>query len=432
MAVWRAGLRLLLWAGLTLGAASAFAQIPPAPVQTPTPALLRVFLDCDECDFEFLRQNVAFIDYVRDRNVADVHVLVTTQGTGGGGRAWTLKFIGLGRFQSQDRTLAFNTGSTATGDERRQEFARVFKIGVVGYAADSTAAPGLDVTFKPQGAPAQPTRDRWNYWVFNVSGGGNLSGEQVNKSRSFRGSLSASRTTANWKINVSVGRDGRKSTFDIDDTTRLVSRQHSWHVDTLIVRSLGPKWSLGGRAGVSHSSFSNTDKSITGAPGIEFDVFPYSESSRRSLTFQYTVGATHYDYRDITIYDKLDETVPHHALNVSLGLKQPWGSVGASADVTQHLNRTERYRSSVFGNADVRLFKGFSFNVFGNYAKIRDQIGLPKSVASTEEILLQIRQLHTGYSYFVGFNLNYSFGSIFNTVVNPRFGGSGGGFFFVF
>ena len=161
-------------------------------------------------------------------------------------------------------------------------------------------------------------------------------------------------------------------------------------------------------------------------------MFPYSESSRRSLTFQYTVGATHYDYREVTIYDRLDETVPHHGLNISLGLKQPWGSVGTSADITQHLNHTERYRSSVFGSADVRLFKGFSFNVFANYSKIKDQIALPKSAVSTEEILLQIRQLHTGYSYFMGFNLNYSFGSIFNTIVNPRFGGSGGRMFFFF
>ena len=72
-------------------------------------------------------------------------------------------------------------------------------------------------------------------------------------------------------------------------------------------------------------------------------------------------------------------------------------------------------------NADVRLFKGFSFNVFGDYSRIRDQINLRKSDVEEEEILLRLRQLATGYSYFVGFGVTYRFGSIYNNVVNPRF-----------
>ena len=59
---------------------------------------LRVFLDCAQCDENYLRTEITFINYVRDRADADVHVLVTTQPTGGGGQEYTIKFIGLGRF----------------------------------------------------------------------------------------------------------------------------------------------------------------------------------------------------------------------------------------------------------------------------------------------------------------------------------------------
>ena len=52
-----------------------------------------------------------------------------------------------------------------------------------------------------------------------------------------------------------------------------------------------------------------------------------------------------------------------------------------------------------------------------------DQIALPKQGASAEEILLRIRQLETNYSYSVGMGFSYSFGSIFTSIVNPRFGG---------
>ncbi len=39
--------------------------------------------------------------------------------------------------------------------------------------------------------------------------------------------------------------------------------------------------------------------------------------------------------------------------------------------------------------------------------------------------LLRQRQLLTGYQYFFNFGFGYSFGSIFNNIVNPRFGGGG-------
>ena len=408
----------------------AAAQTPPAgpPAQTPpSTELIRIFLDCQfECDEEYLRQNVTFIDYVRDRTVADLHVLVTTQSTGGGGMAWTVAFIGVGRFQGQDRTLTFSTPQTATSDERRREFARVFKLGLAGYAATSAVASRLDVTFsKPDAAaPTTAARDPWNFWVFRINGGGNMNGEQRQKSRSFRVSFSANRTTEQWKISLSGNRETDRSDFELEDET-VVSRRHSWSVNGLVVKSLGAHWSLGFQSRTSHSSFSNTDNSFHAAPGIEFDIFPYAESSRRSLTIQYNVGATFYDYREITIYDKASETVPNHSVSASLGLRQPWGSVSAMASVSQHLNNTERYRAGVFGSTDVRLFKGFSFNVFGSYDRIRDQIGLPKAGISTEEVLLRIRQLETGYSYYVSVGVSYSFGSIFNSVVNPRFGGGG-------
>ena len=46
--------------------------------------------------------------------------------------------------------------------------------------------------------------------------------------------------------------------------------------------------------------------------------------------------------------------------------------------------------------------------------------------ATTEEILVRQRQLASGYNYYMSFSVSYSFGSIFNNIVNPRFGGGGG------
>ena len=39
-----------------------------------------------------------------------------------------------------------------------------------------------------------------------------------------------------------------------------------------------------------------------------------------------------------------------------------------------------------------------------------------------EEVLLRLRRLRSGYEYNLQIGLTYTFGSIFNTIVNPRFG----------
>lgn len=92
---------------------------------------------------------------------------------------------------------------------------------------------------------------------------------------------------------------------------------------------------------------------------------------------------------------------------------------------SQFLTQPSKYSIEAYGETQVRLFKGFSFNVFGSLSRTRDQIYLPAGEATHEEILVRQRQLATGYQYYINFGLSYSFGSIFNNVVNPRFGGGG-------
>jgi hypothetical protein len=225
---------LTRWVGVCLFLAALlapralFAQTTPAtPPATTAASLIRVFVDCYECDTEYLRQNVQFVDYVRDRTVADVHLLVTTEGTGGGGRSWTLKFIGLGRFDKLDRTLTFTTAQTATSDDRRKEFSRVFKLGMAPYAMDSSVGAQLDVQWtKPTAtaaAAATPAKDPWNYWVFRTNANGSKNGEQSTSSSSYRLSLSANRTTANWKISLSSNGNVNKNQFALGDGRTIKS-----------------------------------------------------------------------------------------------------------------------------------------------------------------------------------------------------------------
>jgi hypothetical protein len=120
------------------------------------------------------------------------------------------------------------------------------------------------------------------------------------------------------------------------------------------------------------------------------------------------------------------EALPTHDLNLDVEARQPWGQVSASVGFSQYLSAADKYRVEMFGMTEIRLKKGLSFNVGGGGSWIRDQIYLPKGEATTEESLVRQRQLKTSYSYSLYFGISYTFGSIFNNIVNPRFGSGGG------
>ena len=61
----------------------ATAQTPPSSATE----AVRVFLDCQfECDGQYLRTEINYVNWVVDRTVSDVHILVASEETGGGGR----------------------------------------------------------------------------------------------------------------------------------------------------------------------------------------------------------------------------------------------------------------------------------------------------------------------------------------------------------
>src|SRR5688572_25445290 len=73
-------------------------------------ATINVYVDCQTfgCDLNYFRTEILFVNWVTDRQAADVHILVTGQQSGGGGRELTLAFIGLGRFQGDDAELTYS------------------------------------------------------------------------------------------------------------------------------------------------------------------------------------------------------------------------------------------------------------------------------------------------------------------------------------
>jgi hypothetical protein len=385
----------------------------------------KVYLDCAGCDLDFIKTEITFVNYVRDRKEAQVHVLITTQRTGSGGREYTVSFLGQLEFEGADDTQRYFSDQTDTEDEVRRGLVKALKLGLMSYVARTPVRSRIDVSYAEE-VTSVPQSDRWNSWVFSLSGEGYFSGEKSYRARWLEANFSANRVTPDLKVRMSVSVDRNDDHFEYDGQP-IDSVSESYEFDGLFVKSLGEHWSVGAYLKADSSTYQNIRLAVSPAPAVEYNFFPYSQSTRRQLRALYTLAFKALRYREETIYDKTSENLWQQSLSVTLDIKEKWGSVSTTLGGAHYFHDLSQYRLTLFSNVSLQLVKGFGLYFFGGGDRIHDQIFLPKGEASLEETLLRRRELETGYSYFFGVGLSFTFGSIFTNVVNPRFGSGGSG-----
>ena len=380
----------------------------------------RVFLDCDRCDRDFFRESITYVNFVRDRIDADVHILITEQGTGSGGREFTFAFIGLRDFESVGHTLVHASGPTETSDEIRRAQLDILEKGLFPFLLETPLLEYMSVDFEGRLRPTA-VEDPWKFWVFSVNADGRFRGESSQIFRSLDMNLSANKITPDIKIRLGLSADFDYQKYDHEDEI-IVSKQDQKNFSGMVVKSINDHWSVGGWAEAEFSTYGNVDLHLNVAPAVEYNFFPYSESTRRQLFLRYRVGWNSIDYIEETIYNKMEECLIDESLTLGLGLREPWGNISASLEGSHYFNDFKKNRLELGSSIDVRLFKGFSVELRGNYDVIRDQLNLPLEGATLDEILLRRKELATDFDYSFSVGFRYTFGSVFSNVVNSRFG----------
>jgi hypothetical protein len=398
----------------------------PATAQSapggPPPA---VFLDCQtrSCDSTHIRNEVRFVNWMRDRTDADVFVLVTSEATGGGGSSFLVTMAGRSRFAGDSVDIRFATDQNSTDAERRDVLTERIAQGLLRYAVLTSAAAGVRVSSADapalEQAAGEAVRDPWNFWVFSVRADAELEGESREQERQFELSFNADRVTEQWILDLRVEGRYEEQEFELSERT-IHNVRRDYEAGASVARSVARLWSAGVRSEVGTSSFENQDLYARLAGLIEYSLFPYSEFSRRRATLQYSLGVRHFDYDQITIFDRLSEQRADQRVELTVEFQQPWGSALVALSGSHYLDSFRHNNLSSHVNLNVRLLRGLSLDVFGNYERVRDQIYIPKGDATDEEVLLQRRALETGYRYRTSVGLRYTFGSIYNNIVNPR------------
>ena len=401
---------------------------------------LKVFIDCSNtwCDQTFIKTEINIVDFLLDNQAADLHILITEQSTGSGGSQYQLIFFGQNQFKNQSDTLRFTTTPNATDFERRDKFIKYLKLGLAPFVAKTASVNGVTINMKQENTGDQKndtaaTKDPWNYWVFRVSANGNLNADAVYKGLRYSGRFSATRVTDDIKVNFGINASKDKTTYEYETTTgieKFTVDNDNYGFNHYLIKSINSHWSYGYEANINSSTFSNNKRMLSFRTGFEYDIFPYKDVNNKYFTISYTVDVRHNKYYDTTLYDKTQETLAGHSLEVNLSLNQKWGSMNIGGSYHNYFNNWKYFNMGLNMFMSVRISGGLSFNVGAFGGLTRDQIYLPKGGATEQEVLTRRRQLASGYNYYTSFGLSYRFGSKLSNFVNPRFEGGGGSYYF--
>ncbi len=383
-----------------------------------------VFIDCQMyCHINYVKEQIGFINYMQDRQDADIYILATRQPTGAGGSEIQIVFEGDNQFVGIIDTIKYMVDPNATESIERNLLVQSLKRGLLKYIMQTDIVNNINYTIEPITVDDSNTNqtDPWDYWVFNVGGNGWINGEASYNNINLSGRLSASRVTDKHKFQFSGRYNHQENKFTLTDGEEFKSTLKSYNFYLEYVKSLGEHWSVGGTSRAGSSTFGNTDVSSSIKAALEYNIFPYAESQTRRFSIFYAIGPEYYDYSEPTIYERETEWVTRHGLTIQYEQTQKWGNIYFSFGVQQYLHNPTLYNAYFNPRLEWQIFKGLSLNLGGFFSLVNDRINIAKSEISDEDILLQIKQLDTNFTYYSHFGVNYRFGSKYNNFVNPRF-----------
>lgn len=401
---------------------------------------LKVFIDCSNtwCDQTFIKTEINIVDFLLDNQAADLHVLITEQSTGSGGRQFQMIYFGQNQFKNLSDTLRFTTPPNTTDFERRDIFIKYLKLGLAPFVAKTSSVSGVIINMKQENDGTvknftSSTKDPWNYWVFRVNANGNINADAVYKSLRYSSRFSANRTTEDLKISFGINGSKNKSTYEYETnngTEKFTVDNDNYGFTHSLIKSINGHWSWGYEANMNSNTFSNNKRMLFFRTGVEYNIFPYKDVNNKFFTINYTTDIRRNKYYDTTLYEKTKETLLGHGVEVNLSLNQKWGSTSIGANYHSFLHNWKYFSLGLNMFMSVRISGGLSFNVGAFGGLTRDQLYLPKGGATEQEVLTRRRQLASGYNYYTSFGLSYRFGSKLNNFVNPRFEGGGGGVYY--
>lgn len=387
-----------------------------------TPDKLKLFFECIDCEKSYFINQLPFVDFVRDAKDSDLHLYVTKQKNASEGFRYYLNFVGKGNFSDINFKLQTDSPESDSGLKRNNRILKTLKFGLTPYISRTKAADRIDFVCNDSLKKIdKELKDPWDFWVFVLDMGGSLDAEYSNYEYELNGRLNCKRITDTWKHRFVFDYEYENETYDyrINDMKQSIKKRFIFH--TRSVYAINRHWSAQYSAAIKQDTYYNYDFYWDLGPGIEYNFFPWDKSDRKVFALRYEIKARYYDYIQPTVNNLNSDLIWNHFIYAELILRQPWGDIESGIKYTSYISDLDMYSLSLETQLSVKLGRGFSIFLRGDAAIINDQHYLPRGTSSLSDRLLQARKEETPFEISGKIGVRYSFGSIYNSVVNHRF-----------
>lgn len=369
-----------------------------------------------------MRQKLTFVPFVRDPKFADVHILVTDSETGSGGSKYFLNFIGLNEFKDSNYEYTIFTKQSDSEYDIRNSLLKIIKIGILPYYSKTEFIDQINVNIVDyeDRVADDMVIDRWKKWVYRISSGGEYQKEESQNEYSLNTEASAEKITEEWKTSFEVAYEINSENY-YDDGKKITNQQDSKELSADFIKSLNEKWSAGIFGEYSSKTYLNIENKFGTSAGLDYNIFPWKECNRRVFAIRYKAGVNYSDYIEETIYDKMSESLWSESLSINIELIQPWGEFSVELKGNHYFHDFTKNRLTLESDFSIRVTKNLSVFCEVQSQLVHDQLYLPKGDASLEDVLLERKKLATTYEISGQLGFRFTFGSIYNNVVNERF-----------
>ena len=378
---------------------------------------LKVFLDCN-CDENYLKQNTSFLEYVRDQDLADIEIFILDVYTPTGSRSFEINIDGNNIYHEISTSSKVVGYSNDTSSTLRDKLLNKVKLALIPFLDKGGYNIKIDVDSNLDDYSTND--DKWKNWVFKLSGSYNNDKEETRKTNRYEIEFEIDKLTPEWRIGIDFSRSESNRNFFSNDNI-YTSNRKTTSLRARVVRSVSNHFSLGAFVGGFQNTYENIDFQRYIMPAIEYSLFPYEDVLSREVTLAYRIGTGKRNYIEKTIYGYTKQIVYPHGLTLNVKFRKKWGNISSYVRGDQFLNDGTKKRLSLRSSLDIRVFEGLAVRFSSNINLIRDQYNLAaSSTSSIEDLLLQQRQIATDYKTSFSVGLSYTFGSIYNSVINTR------------
>ena len=377
---------------------------------------LKVYLDC-RCDDNYIKQQTSFLEYVRDQDLADVEIIIRDIRTPTGTRSFEIQIDGNNEFKEISSSTIVSGYVTDTSGTLRDKLLNKLKLSLVPFLDKANYVIKVDIDSNFDEVIVDD--DKWKNWVFELSGSYNNDKEESRKTNSYEIQFEIDKLTEDWRIGMEISRDESNRKFISNDDV-YTSNRKTTSFRGRVIRSISDHFSAGIFFGAYQNTYENIDFNRYLEPALEYSFYPYKDVLSKEITLAYRIGTGKRNYIEKTIYGYEKQNLTSQKLSLNIRFRQKWGNISSYLNATQFLNDGTKKRLSLRSNLDIRVFEGLAVRFSGNINLIREQYSLAAGTTSIEELLLQQREIATDYKTNFSVGLSYTFGSIYNSIINTR------------